>query len=89
MDADWKEPKTNSTEDLEAAERAELFKLGWFANPIFKDGDYPLVVKEFVGKKSQSQGLTTSRLPKFTAAEKTEIMGEKIRVTFSTDPLLN
>ncbi|PVD31244.1 hypothetical protein C0Q70_06656 [Pomacea canaliculata] len=70
LNIDWKEPMTTSEEDELAAERAMMFKLGWFGNPIYGDGDYPEVMKRVVAEKSQRQGLTTSRLPTFTAAEK-------------------
>ena len=70
LDSDWKEPKTNSPEDIAAAERAMQFKLGWFANPIFGDGDYPEVMRVDVAQKSQAQGLSKSRLPEFTDEEK-------------------
>ena len=75
LDTDWKEPKTNSEEDILASERAEQFKMGWFAHPIFKTGDYPPMMKERVLAKSIQQGLPKSRLPEFTAQEKDEIKG--------------
>lgn len=43
LDCDWKEPYSQSEADLEAAERAMQFKLGWYAHPIYVDGDYPEV----------------------------------------------
>ena len=76
LDTDWKEPKTNSEEDILASERAEQFKMGWFAHPIFKTGDYPPMMKERVLAKSIQQGLPKSRLPEFTAQEKDEIKGK-------------
>lgn len=78
LDIDWKEPKTDSALDIAAATRALRFKLGWFANPIYIDGDYPIVMRKFVAKKSQDQGLNVSRLPAFTAEEKQEIKGALI-----------
>lgn len=75
LDSDWKEPASGSEKDKAAAERAMQFKLGWFANPIFKNGDYPDIMKARVAEKSKQQGLNTSRLPEFTAEEKKEISG--------------
>uniref|UniRef100_A0A8B9QHP5 Lactase like n=1 Tax=Apteryx owenii TaxID=8824 RepID=A0A8B9QHP5_APTOW len=48
--------------------------LGWFANPIYK-GDYPEVMKNYVGRKSAQQGQGTSRLPTFSVQEKSYIKG--------------
>ena len=50
--------------------------LGWFAHPIYVNGDYPDVMKEYVKNMSDAQGVTPSRLPEFSAAEKTDIKGE-------------
>lgn len=42
LNADWGEPLTADPQDVAAAERALLFRLGWFADPIFhSSGDYP------------------------------------------------
>ena len=50
-----------SASDKEAVVRAMQFTTGWFAGPIFGDGDYPDVMKESLAG--------TSRLPVFSAAE--------------------
>lgn len=75
LDAEWKEPKTNSSEDIEAAERGLAFRTGWFAEPIFGNGDYPQAMKDIIARKSAAQGFTSSRLPTFTAAEKAYVRG--------------
>jgi len=69
LNSDWKEPKTDSPQDKAAALRALYFLIGWFANPIFRDGNYPQVMIDQVAKISKLQGLNVSRLPEFTAAE--------------------
>ncbi|XP_078478495.1 lactase-like protein isoform X4 [Lampetra planeri] len=75
LSGDWGEPVDISNQkDIEAAERYVQFYLGWFATPIFH-GDYPQVMKDFIGKKSVQQGLGTSRLPTFSPQEKSYIKG--------------
>uniref|UniRef100_A0A3Q3RE82 beta-glucosidase n=1 Tax=Monopterus albus TaxID=43700 RepID=A0A3Q3RE82_MONAL len=76
LNADWIEPKdVNIFREVLAADRALQFKLGWFAHPIFKNGDYPDAMKWQVGNKSELQGLSNSRLPAFTEQEKSFIRG--------------
>ncbi|XP_059176998.1 lactase/phlorizin hydrolase-like isoform X2 [Physella acuta] len=71
LDIEWKEPLTDSLDDVLAADRAIEFKLGWFGNAIYGgSGDYPAVMKQYIAEKSSRQGLNTSRLPEFTAAER-------------------
>nr|XP_061812527.1 lactase-like protein isoform X1 [Nerophis lumbriciformis] len=75
LTADWGEPVDISNQkDIEAAERYVQFSLGWFATPVFH-GDYPQVMKDFIGKKSAQQGLGVSRLPTFSPQEKSYIKG--------------
>ncbi|XP_005573098.3 lactase/phlorizin hydrolase [Macaca fascicularis] len=67
----WAEPKSPGVpRDVEAADRMLQFSLGWFAHPIFRNGDYPDAMKWKVGNRSELQHLATSRLPSFTEEEK-------------------
>lgn len=67
-DTSFPEPLTH--EDKEASERALQFYVGWFMHPIFgKQGNYPKVMIERIGKLSQLQNFTKSRLPEFTPDE--------------------
>uniref|UniRef100_A0A8C5R8S0 beta-glucosidase n=1 Tax=Leptobrachium leishanense TaxID=445787 RepID=A0A8C5R8S0_9ANUR len=76
LNTEWAEPKDiDDPRDVEAADRYLQFTLGWFAHPIFKNGDYPEVMKWQVANKSDMQGLQSSRLPSFTEEEKAEIQG--------------
>uniref|UniRef100_A0A665VBI9 beta-glucosidase n=1 Tax=Echeneis naucrates TaxID=173247 RepID=A0A665VBI9_ECHNA len=76
LNADWVEPKdVNVPRELMAADRALQFQLGWFAHPIFKNGDYPDAMKWQVGNKSELQTLSESRLPSFNEEEKSFIRG--------------
>ncbi|NXL89715.1 LPH hydrolase, partial [Alectura lathami] len=82
---DWVEPKTPSDpRDVEAADRYLQFLVGWFAHPIFKNGDYPEVMKWKVGNRSELQNLPSSRLPVFTAEEREYIRGTADVFCFNT-----
>ncbi|XP_035679689.1 cytosolic beta-glucosidase-like [Branchiostoma floridae] len=72
----WAEPKNpDSQADAAAVERFLQFHMGWFAHPIFLNGDYPDVMKEYVAKRSAEEGLAKSRLPEFTTEEKAMLKG--------------
>ncbi|XP_054064370.1 lactase/phlorizin hydrolase [Rissa tridactyla] len=82
---DWAEPKTPSDpKDIEAADRYLQFLVGWFTHPIFKNGDYPEVMKWKVGNRSELQNLPSSRLPVFTAEEREYIRGTADVFCFNT-----
>ena len=80
LNVEWKEPKT--VNDTEAARRSVEFMVGWFAHPIYVNGDYSDIMRKQVDMKSKAQGLTRSRLPVFTDAEKKSIQGEHDRKEF-------
>ncbi|KAF0683541.1 Aste57867_24398 [Aphanomyces stellatus] len=69
LNCDFREPKPTKDpvaykQNQEAAERALLFELGWFADPVYF-GDYPDVMKQRLG----------DRLPRFTDAESKLLKG--------------
>lgn len=74
LSSGWGEPKTTNKQDIDAAERYMDFNLGIFAHPIYVDGDYPAVVKEYVAKKSAAGGIP-NRFPSFTAEQKEMVKG--------------
>lgn len=65
----------NCPEDVETTELAHQFTTGWFAHPIFIDGDYPPIMKTKIGELSKKEGREKSRLPVFTEEEKRFIKG--------------
>uniref|UniRef100_A0A7S2WIS8 beta-glucosidase n=1 Tax=Mucochytrium quahogii TaxID=96639 RepID=A0A7S2WIS8_9STRA len=66
LNSEWWEPVSDDPRDVEVAERAMLFNLGWFAEPIYgPNGDYPEIMRKIAGK----------RLPTFTEEEKKLLKG--------------
>ena len=67
LNTNWKAPKNPfDPEDINAAERALIFILGWFAEPIYGSGNYPAVMLSRIARRSKEQGMAKSRLPEFT-----------------------
>lgn len=73
---DLKNPSPEMSNFIEIRDKAIDFQFGWFANPIFGDGDYPDVMKRTIEAKSLAQNLKTSRLPSFTRDEKMNNKGK-------------
>ncbi|KAJ8973917.1 hypothetical protein NQ317_000462 [Molorchus minor] len=74
LDTTWAEPVSNRTEDVEAAERRLQFAFGVFGNPIY-NGNWPQVMIDRVGFRSENENFTESRLPEFTDEEIEYIKG--------------
>ncbi|XP_078666125.1 lactase/phlorizin hydrolase-like [Branchiostoma floridae x Branchiostoma belcheri] len=76
LSCDWAEPKLpHQPASVAAADRYVQFFLGWFAHPIYKNGDYPEVMKTTLARKALEEGRTSSRLPEFTSQQKSYIRG--------------
>lgn len=74
LNVQWGEPKSNTQADKDAAERSLEWWLGWFAHPVFVNGDWPDIMKKTVKEKSDAKGIP-NRLPEFTEPEKQLIKG--------------
>nr|XP_006817621.1 PREDICTED: lactase-phlorizin hydrolase-like [Saccoglossus kowalevskii] len=71
LNSDWVEAA-----DPFVANRMLQFSIGWFAHPIYVNGDYPEVMKTVILEKSRIQGMNdSSRLPEFTSVESEFIRG--------------
>uniref|UniRef100_A0A665VZB9 Klotho n=1 Tax=Echeneis naucrates TaxID=173247 RepID=A0A665VZB9_ECHNA len=67
---DWVEPAFSfSREDVEPAKRVLDFRIGWFAEPIFGSGDYPL------GMRSWLRQLNSLDLPVFNEEDRQLVKG--------------
>ena len=66
LHGNWSEPwDAEDPLDQAAAERAREFEVAWFADPLYKTGDYPQSMRDQLG----------DRLPKFTAEESKLVLG--------------
>ncbi|KAJ5561770.1 Glycoside hydrolase family 1 [Penicillium sp. DV-2018c] len=66
LHGNWSEPwDEEDARDQEAAQRALEFEIGWFADPIYKTGDYPASMRAQLG----------DRLPRFTEEESKLVLG--------------
>ncbi|KAK6067910.1 beta-glucosidase [Seiridium cupressi] len=66
LHGNWNEPwDENDPKDVEAAQRAQEFEIAWFADPLYKTGDYPASMRAQLG----------DRLPKFTPEESKLVLG--------------
>ena len=75
LNSDFSAPQDpNNPLDVEAAERVMQCKFGWFANPVYGDGDYPKVMKDTLARKCKTMG-RESTLPEFTDDEKKSLKG--------------
>ncbi|XP_077992257.1 cytosolic beta-glucosidase-like [Glandiceps talaboti] len=71
LNSDWNEPyDPTDANHVAASEQAMQFAMGWFGHPVFKNGDYPEIMKTRIAKISAEQGYNQSRLPEFTDEEK-------------------
>ena len=66
LHGNWSEPwDEDDPKDVEAAERAREFEIAWFADPLYRTGDYPASMRAQLGE----------RLPRFTAEESRLVLG--------------
>ncbi|KAL4878698.1 hypothetical protein BJY04DRAFT_209176 [Aspergillus karnatakaensis] len=65
LHGNWSEAFSESEKDQEAAERAREFEIAWFADPLYKTGDYPASMRAQLG----------DRLPRFTPEESGLVLG--------------
>ena len=57
LNSDYHFPEKNEEDFLKAAERGMAWNLGWFANPIYVNGDYPEVMKTLIANHSALEGI--------------------------------
>ncbi|XP_045406499.1 beta-klotho [Lemur catta] len=75
LHSDWAEPANPYADShRRAAERFLQFEIAWFAEPLFKSGDYPPAMREYIAAKRR-RGLSSSALPRFSEAERRLVRG--------------
>ncbi|XP_033864502.3 klotho-like [Acipenser ruthenus] len=75
LHADWVEPAYPfSRNDVEPANRVLEFRIGWFAEPIFGNGDYPQLMREWLQQRNNLD-LYDYHLPHFTEEERKLVQG--------------
>lgn len=75
LHSDWAEPANPYVAShWQAAERFLQFEIAWFAEPLFKTGDYPVAMREYIASKTR-RGLSSSVLPRFSDAERRLVKG--------------
>lgn len=75
----WIKPSRTRQESRRACQCSLDFVLGWFAHPLFVDGDYPPCMKHNL----------THRLPSFTEAEREYVNGTADFFALSHGPALS
>eukprot|EP00211_Chloroparvula_japonica_P001742 CAMPEP_0119133958 /NCGR_PEP_ID=MMETSP1310-20130426/14756_1 /TAXON_ID=464262 /ORGANISM="Genus nov. species nov., Strain RCC2339" /LENGTH=538 /DNA_ID=CAMNT_0007124693 /DNA_START=78 /DNA_END=1691 /DNA_ORIENTATION=+ len=65
LNTNWWEPLTDTEDDKRTVEVALAFFMGWFADPIFRDGNYPEIMREVL----------QDRLPTFSEEEQKLLKG--------------
>ncbi|KAL0994850.1 hypothetical protein UPYG_G00128060 [Umbra pygmaea] len=75
----WIKPSQTRRESVRACQRSLDFVLGWFARPLFTDGDYPPSMRHSL----------SHRLPSFTPAERLEVNGTADFFALSHGPSLS
>ncbi|CAK6433226.1 unnamed protein product [Pipistrellus nathusii] len=70
LHADWAEPANPFADShRQAAERFLQLEIAWFAEPLFKTGDYPAAMRDDLASRSGQ------RLPRFTEQERRLVRG--------------
>nr|KAG5708130.1 hypothetical protein BaRGS_002866 [Batillaria attramentaria] len=72
----WSIRASTSSRDQDAQDRSLQFDFGWFAHPLFKNGDYPDIMKSKIAEKSHALNFTESRLPEFNLSETAQNRGQ-------------